>query len=711
VTISAAEQYLIELINRARLDPISEAERYGIELNQGLAAGTLDGSSKQPLAGNEFLAAAAQAHSEWMLDTDTFSHTGEGGSVITERIQSSGYELTGSWGDGENLAYSSTTGTIILENEIEGHHRSLFLSAGHRPNTLNGNFREIGVAQVEGEFTSTQTFNSSMLTEKFAYSGTLVFITGVFYSDTDNDDFYSIGEGTTGQITLSGATTVSSAAGGYAVAVVPAASVTINIGTPVQSGSLIVDTSAGNAKIDLVNGTEIFTSVNTEILSGFQHATLLGLNDLRLSGSSEDNTLTGNSGNNTLSGVGGTDILYGNEGADQLFGGAGSDTLYGGADNDTLSGGFLQDILYGDGGDDVLNGDEGLDTLFGGSGNDTLFGGGDQDALFGGAGADLMDGGDGSDVHFVDTLDTVQDSGTFGFDRAQINDAAGVALNSLAAWSGIERVNGFTGNDTLDATGATQAYFLFGNDGNDSLIGGNGADTILGGNGADVIFGGDGNDILQGGTGNDTFYGGAGNDLIYVGESDDVVADAGTGFDRVLINNAAGLSIQVGAWQGVERIVGFTGNDTIDATGATTGMIFGLGAGNDVAIGGSGNDTVYAGAGNDLMLGGAGDDALIGGNGNDTLNGGAGNDFLLGGVGADVFVFATGFGNDVIRDFTDGIDMIDFRAHTGIGSLSDLVIQQSGVNTIITLAATGPDQITLTNADAINLTAEDFIFA
>ena len=34
------EQYLVELINRGRANPAAEASRYGIDLNEGLAAGT-----------------------------------------------------------------------------------------------------------------------------------------------------------------------------------------------------------------------------------------------------------------------------------------------------------------------------------------------------------------------------------------------------------------------------------------------------------------------------------------------------------------------------------------------------------------------------------------------------------------------------------------------------------------------------------------------
>ena len=44
------EQYMLELINRARANPSAEASRYGIGLNDGLAAGTITTAAKQPLA-------------------------------------------------------------------------------------------------------------------------------------------------------------------------------------------------------------------------------------------------------------------------------------------------------------------------------------------------------------------------------------------------------------------------------------------------------------------------------------------------------------------------------------------------------------------------------------------------------------------------------------------------------------------------------------
>jgi Ca2+-binding RTX toxin-like protein len=49
---------------------------------------------------------------------------------------------------------------------------------------------------------------------------------------------------------------------------------------------------------------------------------------------------------------------------------------------------------------------------------------------------------------------------------------------------------------------------------------------------------------------------------------------------------------------------------------------------------------------------------LLGGNGADTLEGRGGNDTLHGGAGDDIFVFGPGQGQDVVRGFETGFDMI-----------------------------------------------------
>ena len=53
--MTAQEQLILELINRARMNPLGEAQRFGIDLNAGLAAGTISAAAKQVLAANPLL--------------------------------------------------------------------------------------------------------------------------------------------------------------------------------------------------------------------------------------------------------------------------------------------------------------------------------------------------------------------------------------------------------------------------------------------------------------------------------------------------------------------------------------------------------------------------------------------------------------------------------------------------------------------------------
>ncbi len=337
MTLSSAEQYLLELMNRARLNPVAEAARLGIDLNKDLAPGTISGAAKQVLAPNAMLEAAATAHTIWMIEADVFSHTGAGGSGPGERIAAAGYNFS-TWG--ENIAASFSSGTVTVASEIEGMNRNLFLSAGHRANLMTGAFREVGLGAETGPFTFGGTpYNSALLTEDFATSGSARFLTGVAYTDSNANHFYSMGEGTAGVSFTIGATTAqTAAAGGYALSAGSGAATQVSglIGTKVFG--FIIDMSLGNVKVDLVGTSILQSSGSITLRYGVHTVGLLGVAALKATGSASGDSLSGNAGNNQLSGLGGNDALQGNGGNDTLSGGAGADRLNGGAGNDILTG-------------------------------------------------------------------------------------------------------------------------------------------------------------------------------------------------------------------------------------------------------------------------------------------------------------------------------------------------------------------------------------
>jgi Ca2+-binding RTX toxin-like protein len=441
-----------------------------------------------------------------MLATNTFSHQGDGGSSAGERMAAAGYDFTGSWTWGENLAWYGTTGTVDLHAAADTHDSGLFLSAGHRVNLLADAYREVGLAQVEGQFTHSNgtTYNASMLTEKFARTGTEVFLTGVAYTDTDGDDFYSVGEGEAGlSFTVGGQTLLSAAAGGYQIALPAAAGTVVQItGSGGLDAVVSVDLAGGNVKLDLVDRTWIASSGDMTLVSGVADGRLLGVADLSLTGSDAANRLSGNKGDNLIAGGAGDDLLSGGAGADTLDGGPGRDTA---GYVEAAAGVFVRlwsgEGLSGEAAGDVLTGIENLrgsgfaDTLVGDGGVNELFGEGGADALWAGDGDDVLSGGAGADV--------LQGQG--GSDTASYADAPDGVFVRL--WSG-EGLSGEAAGDVLvgieNLRGSGFADTLVGDDGDNVLSGGGGVDALWAGDGDDVLSGGAGADLLQGQDGTDT---------------------------------------------------------------------------------------------------------------------------------------------------------------------------------------------------------------
>ncbi len=259
------EQYEVELVNRARANPSAEAQRQGIDLNEGLAAGTISTAAKQPLAINPYLTASARGHADWMIDNNVFSHTGAGGSDPGDRMRSAGYSFTGNWTWGENIGYrSSYPNTPEPVSTTAQIHNDLFVDngiagRGHRTNMMSNAYKEIGAGLSAGEFNN---FNALMLANDFATSGSGSFLTGVAYADTTtHDSFYTPGEGMAGvTVTATRAgdnavfSTTTWSSGGY--------SLKLNSGTYIikaSGGSLGGDVTYSNVVIGAENVKKDFT--------------------------------------------------------------------------------------------------------------------------------------------------------------------------------------------------------------------------------------------------------------------------------------------------------------------------------------------------------------------------------------------------------------------------------------------------------------------
>ena len=331
------EQLMLELINRARMDPNTEAARYGIALNEGLAAGTISGASKQVLAGSDTLAAAADNHAKWMLVNNDMVHNETGGTGFTgttpeDRMRAAGYQFDGpAWWNGENIAVAGRSEAMtdaLATQFILEQHKALFVDTfdggrGHRLNILSDHFQEVGIGQQTGPFHfSNGTFNSSVISEDFAKAGTKVFITGVVYNDTVvNDNFFSVGEQDAGRSVSSAgaATDQTGAGGGYELLYGSGGNKSVTFDLATGDVTVGVGLGATNAKLDVVNGKQVWTDTSiTSVSSNVKEIHALGLNAINLDGGSSSQWIHGNDASNVITGHTGHDRLFGEGGADSF---------------------------------------------------------------------------------------------------------------------------------------------------------------------------------------------------------------------------------------------------------------------------------------------------------------------------------------------------------------------------------------------------------
>lgn len=250
-----------------------------------------------PLQLEQRLNDSAETHSEWMLNADVFSHTGQGGSSAGDRMRDSGFQFSGSWRWAENIAWQSERGSSGISDDVANLHQSLMNSPGHRANILNPSLEYIGIGVEVGNY---KGWNAVMVTQNFASTSASVVLDGGGGGTTPPPTTPDLPEGTSGNDTL----------------------------TLTSSGE--VDGGAGR---DLLNGS--------------------GGNDTVAGGRGAD-TVIGNDGADKVVGGAGADLVQGGAGADRVIGGGGRDTVDGGTGDDVLTGSGGSDTFVFSQGSDAV---------------------------------------------------------------------------------------------------------------------------------------------------------------------------------------------------------------------------------------------------------------------------------------------------------------------------------------------------------------------
>ena len=484
----------------------------------------------------------------------------------------------------------------------------------------------------------------------------------------------------------------------------------------------VVDSTLDTITENLGEGTDTVQSadisLDLNVYTEVENATLLGGNQLDATGNSGNNVLTGNSGNNTIDGGAGNDTMIGGDGNDTYIVDNSSDVItelpnqgtdtvqsalisldlssYSNVENATLTGSANLN-LSGDTAANILTGNSGNNTLDGGAGDDTLL------------------GGEGDDVYTVDDLtDSIVELADQGSDTVQSADLSLDLLNYANVESAL-----LLGSAHLNLTGNTSNNTLTGNSGNNTLDGGSGNDTLIGGDGDDLYIIDSTNDIVIEGQngGTDTIQSETVSiDLLQYANVEHATLTGSSNLNitgshdaaNILTGNAGNNMIIGNALN--DTLIGNDGDDTLDGSGGKDIMIGGLGndtyyvstLGDQVTeLSNQGTDTVIVGfsytlgahvenlsltgngdlkgtgnvlnntllgtSGNNILLGGGGVDQLYGGLGDDLLNGGTNVDSLYGGDGNDTY-YVNLTGDQVFEQFNEGIDTVNSLVDYTLGN-------------------------------------------
>ncbi|HEY3876249.1 MAG TPA: CAP domain-containing protein [Candidatus Kapabacteria bacterium] len=284
------EQYMLELINRARANPADEGDSIAATTNstilfqfQNQAPPTASQvkselatyPSRPPLAFNPILIQIARAHDQDMLAKNYQGHTDSQGNDPFQRMTNADYKT---WdAAGENVfAYGSDADETHQEFLCDfGNYPDI----GHRHNILNfaptdSIYNEIGIGAIHGG-TGLPNVGTMITTEDFGRTPAHFYVTGVVYSDSNQNNFYDIGEGDTGiKITVSSGSSdyaISSGSGGYAIPMNSGFSGSVTVtasGGPLSSPIMqTVSVDTENVKVDFILPLTVSPPGNVTLVS------------------------------------------------------------------------------------------------------------------------------------------------------------------------------------------------------------------------------------------------------------------------------------------------------------------------------------------------------------------------------------------------------------------------------------------------------------
>ena len=305
------QQYMLELINRARADGAAEAARLQGTDNPPFSGGLQEGppsiggeawtisNTNQPLSWNPQLFNAAQGHATNLNNNDQFFLGGSphtfGGTTPQQRIAAAGYPdgfqtqyngpttQSGFVPGPENIATRVTspannpfTGPKLIDGVLRLHN-GLFTDVsvpgrGHRSTTMLGFWREIGIGIAVGTDNGQgTTWDSLYIVQNFGtQTNSTPFVTGVVHQDTNGNSFYDPGEGVGGvRVDVAGSNffAISSSSGGYSVPVPGNGSynVTFSGGGLANNSRTVNVANSLNAKSDYVAGASATPTVLANI--------------------------------------------------------------------------------------------------------------------------------------------------------------------------------------------------------------------------------------------------------------------------------------------------------------------------------------------------------------------------------------------------------------------------------------------------------------